>query len=60
MRKYNPKTDIPRTGWDAMMIRDFLEMGATLYVTERGEVWTDNRLEYVGKVIIQHKNDSAE
>ena len=50
MRKYNPKTDIPRTGWDAEQIGHYLSTGTELFV-DNGEVWTADKAEFVGKIL---------
>lgn len=50
MRKYNPKTDIPRTGWDAEQIGHYLSIGTELFV-DNGEVWTADKAEFVGKIL---------
>ena len=50
MRKYNPKTDIPRTGWDAEQIGHYLSIGTELFV-DTGEVWTADKAEFVGKIV---------
>ena len=50
MRKYNPKTDIPRTGWDAQQIGHYLSIGTELFV-DNGEVWTADKAEFVGKIL---------
>ena len=51
MRKYNPKTDIPRTGWDQMQIEHYLSVGIKLFVDDNNEVWTADKADYVGKII---------
>lgn len=51
MRKYNPSTDIPRTGWDQIQINHYLSTGTELYVDDNGEVWTADMIDYVGKII---------
>ena len=51
MRKYNPSTDIPRTGWDQIQIYHYLSAGTELYVDDNAEVWTADKSEYAGKII---------
>lgn len=51
LRPYVAGTDIPKTGWDEMSINDALADGKTLYVDQFGDVWTNGRREYVGKVL---------
>ena len=50
MKKYNPETDIPRTGWDAEQIGHYLSIGTELFV-DNGEVWTADKAEFVGKIL---------
>lgn len=51
MRKYNPSTDIPRTGWDQIQINHYLSTGTELFVDDNAEVWTADKSDYVGKII---------
>ncbi len=49
MRKYNPETDEPRTGWDAFGIELAVQDDRELFV-EGNEIWTKDKHEYVGKI----------
>ena len=49
-RPYNPDVDTPMTGWDAKNIEYYLSIGAELIIDNDGDVWTADRVEYVGKV----------
>lgn len=49
-RPYNPDIDSPMTGWDASNIEYYLSIGEKLIVDKNGDVWTSDRVEYVGKV----------
>ena len=51
MKKYNPATDIPRTGWDAEQIGHYLSTGTELFVDDSNEVWTADKAEFVGKIL---------
>lgn len=51
LRQYDSQKDKPRTGWDSDSIRHYLSIGEKLYVDTSNEVWTENRKEYVGRII---------
>lgn len=62
MKRYNPEVDIPSTGWDDMWIKYHLSKGRNLFVDENGEVWTVDKIDYVGKITRQNmcnKNDNV-
>lgn len=50
MKKYNPEIHAPRTGWDRIGIEMRIEEGYELYVDDNGEVWTEDRKIFAGKI----------
>lgn len=50
LRPYDPEADEPRTGWDAFSIDQAKAAGRKLYVDQFGDIWTNGRREYVGKI----------
>ena len=50
LRPYDPKSDEPRSGWDALSIEQARAEGKNLYVDQCGDIWTDGEHEYVGRV----------
>ena len=50
LRSYDATLDEPKTGWDAMNIQAALAAGRELYVDQNGDIWTNSRREYVGKI----------
>lgn len=51
LRRFDPETDVPRTGWDAMSIADAQQTGKQLYVDQHGDVWTNGLKEYIGRIL---------
>ena len=50
MQKYNPEIHEPRTGWDKTSIEMVREEGRELFVDDNGEVWTEDRKIFAGKI----------
>lgn len=49
LRPYN-QNDTPKTGWDDEAINQAQAAGKHLYVDQFGDIWTDGKREYVGKI----------
>ena len=50
MQKYNPEIHEPRTGWDKTSIEMVREEGRELFGDDNGEVWTEDRKIFAGKI----------
>ncbi len=50
LRPYDPESDAPRSGWDALAVEQATTEGRNLYVDQFGDIWTGGRREYVGRV----------
>lgn len=48
LRPYDPESDAPRSGWDALSVDQAMAEGIKLYVDQFGDIWTGGRREYVG------------
>ena len=49
LRPYDPESDAPRSGWDALSVDQAMAEGIKLYVDQFGDIWTGGRREYVGR-----------
>lgn len=47
---YNPEKDEPKTGWDEFSVEQAIQSGKKLYVDQFGDIWTDGKREYIGKI----------
>ena len=50
LRPYDPESDAPRSGWDALSVDQAMAEGIKLYVDQFGDIWTGGRREYVGRI----------
>ena len=50
LRTYDPESDEPRSGWDALSVKQAMAEGIKLYVDQFGDIWTGGRREYVGRI----------